>query len=64
MNPAEKISIVLELLESGLLCKCLTEEEVEFDDPVRGLCFQRKIIHGADCLGREKAKELLFTCTS
>lgn len=52
MSPAAKLMQVMELYDSGLLCKCenwfLDEEEVS------------TLEHESDCEGREKMKQLLY----
>lgn len=54
MSPAAKLSIVLELYDSGFFCKCSQVVEYIAQDEIHS-----RLEHEKDCIGIEEVKRLL-----
>ena len=56
MTPATKLTIVHDMYDAGLLCKCSTEMIEPLDEPNT---FIKRLVHDENCLGVETMKSLL-----
>lgn len=59
MNAAGRLEIIMQLLQSGLLCKCNKYELIKIDDLVYETIFKEELKHDPDCEGLNRAKELM-----
>jgi len=55
MSPAAKVSLLIELLQNGFLCKCSKWTSIEEDDSE----LRESLVHEPDCEGRLEVMRLL-----
>lgn len=56
MNPAAKIETLINIYDSGLLCKCCEYDIVHIEDTVK-----LELRHSTNCEGRVKLQEIMFS---